>query len=150
MANVGRVNGGFATKLDQHIRVGKQQSNSGKEKIEKRKERIDTIQQEIQNRSTTEEEHDRKLQRIKEKKDEYGQAMTIHGMSKALYGSSWLEKLNWVMFILFGFTLAILVTRQLWIDFFENRVNTVYTKYKQVDQLSWPTVTYCDHDAYQR
>ena len=86
----------------------------------------------------------KKLKRIKEKRKEYGQAMTIHGLSKVLEGKNSIEKIMWLLFITLGLTLAVFVTQQLWNEYFENKVSTIYTKYKHTSKQPWPTITYCD------
>ena len=79
----------------------------------------------------------RRRSRRKEKRKEYGLSMTIHGLSKILHGDYSVERIAWCVLLATGFVMAVVVTWGLWKDFFDNRVNTVYTKYKEVSaQLS--------------
>ena len=75
--------------------------------------------------------------------------MTIHGLSKVLHGGSRIERVVWFAFILFGFTLAILTTVKLWQNYFDDRLNVVYTKYKDVERMYIPTITMCDQKKRQ-
>ena len=80
----------------------------------------------------------------------YKSGMTVHGLSRVLDSENHIvERLAWALFILFGFSIAAFVTSKLWNSFFENRVVTVYTKYKDVYILYFPSLTICHYNKFK-
>ena len=61
--------------------------------------------------------------------------MTIHGLAKVLESKLPIERIAWFLLILGGFSLAVIASRNIWLEYFENRTNTVYNKYKEINRL---------------
>ena len=85
-----------------------------------------------------------KPQMIKIQRKRYGETLSIHGLHRIIGDNySRLEKLVWLLCVFFGILGAVIITRQLWIDYFEFKVNTSI-KVIYPDHIKMPSITICD------
>ena len=60
--------------------------------------------------------------------------MTIHGLAKVLESKIPAERAVWFLLIVGGFTLAVIASFDIWLEYFENRTSTAYNKYQELEK----------------